>query len=34
MMYKFKAGTKRDIETLKNNQLWISTLAKMNAPME
>ena len=33
-MYKFKAGTDRDITTLKNDQLWISTLAKMNDPMD
>ena len=33
-MYKFKSGNDRDVEALLNNQLWISTLEKMNDPMD
>lgn len=33
-MYKFKAANERDIDTLLQNQLWVSTLEKMNDPMD
>ena len=33
-MYKFKSANDRDVEALLNNQLWISTLEKMNDPMD
>lgn len=33
-MYKFKSANDKDIEALLNNQLWVSTLEKMNDPMD
>lgn len=33
-MYKFKSANDRDIDALLKNQLWISTLEKMNDPMD
>lgn len=33
-LYKFKAGTERDINALMNDQLWVSTLELMNDPID